>query len=94
MPHAGFSGTPRPCSKQDEPACVVLQELSTLGLGSDAEVDLRTLQLPVDYKEVKQTVIRIWEDLQPQVKDGGGVGGLGADNGVRPQRRGTPGPRF
>nr|XP_019582237.1 PREDICTED: pyroglutamyl-peptidase 1-like protein isoform X2 [Rhinolophus sinicus] len=44
-----------------------VKELSKLGLGSDAEVDLRTFQLPVDYREVKQTVIRIWEDLQPQL---------------------------
>ncbi|XP_032955879.1 pyroglutamyl-peptidase 1-like protein isoform X2 [Rhinolophus ferrumequinum] len=44
-----------------------VKELSKLGLGSDVEVDLRTLQLPVDYREVKQAVIRIWEDLQPQL---------------------------
>ncbi|XP_070214460.1 pyroglutamyl-peptidase 1-like protein isoform X4 [Bos mutus] len=30
------------------------------------EVELQTLQLPVDYREVKQRVTRIWEDLQPQ----------------------------
>nr|XP_019801202.2 pyroglutamyl-peptidase 1-like protein isoform X4 [Tursiops truncatus] len=31
------------------------------------EVELRILQLPVDYREVKQRVTRIWEDLQPQL---------------------------
>nr|XP_008531455.1 PREDICTED: LOW QUALITY PROTEIN: pyroglutamyl-peptidase 1-like protein [Equus przewalskii] len=44
-----------------------VKELSKLGLGSDREVELRTLQLPVDYREVKQRVTRIWEDLQPQL---------------------------
>ncbi|XP_057579839.1 pyroglutamyl-peptidase 1-like protein isoform X2 [Hippopotamus amphibius kiboko] len=43
------------------------QELSKLGLGSDMEVELQILQLPVDYREVKQRVTRIWEDLQPQL---------------------------
>ncbi|XP_039090993.1 LOW QUALITY PROTEIN: pyroglutamyl-peptidase 1-like protein [Hyaena hyaena] len=42
-------------------------ELSTLGLNSDPEVELRVLQLPVDYREVKRRVTRIWEDLQPQL---------------------------
>ncbi|XP_005659830.1 pyroglutamyl-peptidase 1-like protein isoform X1 [Sus scrofa] len=42
-----------------------VKELSKLGLGSD--VELRILQLPVDYREVKQRVTRIWEDLQPQL---------------------------
>ncbi|XP_027427513.2 pyroglutamyl-peptidase 1-like protein isoform X2 [Zalophus californianus] len=32
------------------------------------EVELRILQLPVDYREVKQRVTRIWEDLQPQTQ--------------------------
>ncbi|XP_036699720.1 pyroglutamyl-peptidase 1-like protein isoform X5 [Balaenoptera musculus] len=31
------------------------------------EVELQILQLPVDYREVKQRVTRIWEDLQPQL---------------------------
>ncbi|XP_006771819.1 PREDICTED: LOW QUALITY PROTEIN: pyroglutamyl-peptidase 1-like protein [Myotis davidii] len=44
-----------------------VKELSKLGLGSDAEVELRALQLPVDYREVKRRVTRIWEDLQPQL---------------------------
>lgn len=44
-----------------------VKELSKLGLGSDAEVELKILQLPVDYREVKQRVTRIWEDLQPQL---------------------------
>ncbi|XP_008053539.2 pyroglutamyl-peptidase 1-like protein [Carlito syrichta] len=44
-----------------------LHELSKLGLGCDMEVELRTLQLPVDYREAKQRVTRIWEDLQPQL---------------------------
>ncbi|XP_036211564.1 pyroglutamyl-peptidase 1-like protein [Myotis myotis] len=44
-----------------------VKELSQLGLGSDAEVELRTLQLPVDYREVKRRVTRIWEDLQPRL---------------------------
>ncbi|CAK6442466.1 unnamed protein product [Pipistrellus nathusii] len=44
-----------------------VKELSKLGLGRDAEVELRTLQLPVDYREVKRRVTRIWEDLQPQL---------------------------
>nr|XP_020766574.1 pyroglutamyl-peptidase 1-like protein isoform X4 [Odocoileus virginianus texanus] len=30
------------------------------------QVELRILQLPVDYREVKQRVTRIWEDLRPQ----------------------------
>uniref|UniRef100_A0A8C3WEC3 Pyroglutamyl-peptidase I like n=1 Tax=Catagonus wagneri TaxID=51154 RepID=A0A8C3WEC3_9CETA len=42
-----------------------VKELSKLGLGNDME--LRILQLPVDYREVKQRVTRIWEDLQPQL---------------------------
>ncbi|XP_059768568.1 pyroglutamyl-peptidase 1-like protein isoform X2 [Balaenoptera ricei] len=44
-----------------------VKELSKLGLGSDMEVELQILQLPVDYREVKQRVTRIWEDLQPQL---------------------------
>ncbi|XP_054569159.1 pyroglutamyl-peptidase 1-like protein [Eptesicus fuscus] len=44
-----------------------VKELSKLGLGRDTEVELRTLQLPVDYREVKRRVTRIWEDLQPQL---------------------------
>nr|KAF6278895.1 hypothetical protein mMyoMyo1_010225 [Myotis myotis] len=79
-----------------------VKELSQLGLGSDAEVELRTLQLPVDYREVKRRVTRIWEDLQPRVNDGWGatagepVGGCGgvADDEMEPQSLGTPGPRF
>lgn len=51
------------------PSCFFLQELSKVGLGSDMQVELRILQLPVDYREVKQKVARIWEDLQPQVND-------------------------
>ncbi|XP_034524746.1 pyroglutamyl-peptidase 1 [Ailuropoda melanoleuca] len=47
-----------------------VKELSKLGLNSDVEVELRILQLPVDYREVKQRVTRIWEGLQPQVNDG------------------------
>lgn len=37
-------------------------------------MELRILQLPVDYREVKQRVTRIWEDLQPQVNDREAVG--------------------
>ncbi|XP_016056413.1 PREDICTED: LOW QUALITY PROTEIN: pyroglutamyl-peptidase 1-like protein [Miniopterus natalensis] len=44
-----------------------VKELSKLGLGRDMDVELRTLQLPVDYREVKQRVTRIWEDLRPQL---------------------------
>ncbi|KFO22034.1 Pyroglutamyl-peptidase 1-like protein [Fukomys damarensis] len=44
-----------------------LQELSKLGLGTDMEVELRILQLPVDYREVKQRVTRIWKDFHPQL---------------------------
>ncbi|XP_032324758.1 pyroglutamyl-peptidase 1-like protein [Camelus ferus] len=44
-----------------------VKELSKLGLRSDLGVELRILQLPVDYREVKKRVIRIWEDLQPQL---------------------------
>ncbi|XP_007958159.1 pyroglutamyl-peptidase 1-like protein [Orycteropus afer afer] len=44
-----------------------MQVLSNLGLGDDMELELRTLQLPVDYREVKQKITRIWEDLQPQL---------------------------
>ncbi|XP_020766572.2 pyroglutamyl-peptidase 1-like protein isoform X1 [Odocoileus virginianus] len=43
-----------------------VKELSKLGLGSDMQVELQILQLPVDYREVKQKVTRIWEDLRPQ----------------------------
>uniref|UniRef100_A0A452VNM3 Pyroglutamyl-peptidase I like n=1 Tax=Ursus maritimus TaxID=29073 RepID=A0A452VNM3_URSMA len=43
------------------------RELSKLGLNSDVKVELRILQLPVDYREVKQRVTRIWEDLRPQL---------------------------
>lgn len=42
------------------------------------EVELQTLQLPVDYREVKQRVARIWEDLQPQVNDSEGGSGDGS----------------
>ncbi|XP_047594701.1 pyroglutamyl-peptidase 1-like protein isoform X2 [Lutra lutra] len=41
--------------------------LSKLGLNGDKDVELRILQLPVDYREVKQKVTRIWEDLKPQL---------------------------
>lgn len=51
------------------PSCCVLQELSKLGLGVDTDIELRTLQLPVDYREVKQRLTTIWEDFQPQVSD-------------------------
>uniref|UniRef100_A0A8C5LL22 Pyroglutamyl-peptidase I-like n=1 Tax=Jaculus jaculus TaxID=51337 RepID=A0A8C5LL22_JACJA len=44
-----------------------VKELSNLGLGMDTEIELRTLQLPVDYREVKRRVTRIWEDFQPQL---------------------------
>ncbi|XP_027809596.2 pyroglutamyl-peptidase 1-like protein [Marmota flaviventris] len=44
-----------------------VKELSKLGLGTDMAVELRTLQLPVDYREAKQRVTRIWEDFQPQL---------------------------
>ncbi|XP_047398063.1 pyroglutamyl-peptidase 1-like protein isoform X1 [Sciurus carolinensis] len=44
-----------------------VKELSKLGLGTDMEVELRTLQLPVDYREAKQRITRIWEDCQPQL---------------------------
>uniref|UniRef100_H0X6D8 Pyroglutamyl-peptidase I like n=1 Tax=Otolemur garnettii TaxID=30611 RepID=H0X6D8_OTOGA len=43
------------------------QELSKLGLGSDVELELQTLQLHVDYRAAGQRVARIWEDLQPQL---------------------------
>nr|XP_023423265.1 LOW QUALITY PROTEIN: pyroglutamyl-peptidase 1-like protein [Cavia porcellus] len=42
-------------------------ELFKLGLGPDMQVELRTLQLPVDYREVKQKIVRIWKDFQPQL---------------------------
>uniref|UniRef100_A0A2K5EME8 Uncharacterized protein n=1 Tax=Aotus nancymaae TaxID=37293 RepID=A0A2K5EME8_AOTNA len=42
-------------------------ELSKLGLGNDTEVQLRTLELPVDYREAKWRVTGIWEDDQPQL---------------------------
>uniref|UniRef100_A0A5F7ZMR7 Pyroglutamyl-peptidase I like n=1 Tax=Macaca mulatta TaxID=9544 RepID=A0A5F7ZMR7_MACMU len=42
-------------------------ELSKLGLGNDTVVQLRTLELPVDYREAKQRVTGIWEDHQPQL---------------------------
>ncbi|XP_033616887.1 pyroglutamyl-peptidase 1-like protein [Fukomys damarensis] len=44
-----------------------VKELSKLGLGTDMEVELRILQLPVDYREVKQRVTRIWKDFHPQL---------------------------
>uniref|UniRef100_A0A673TF41 Pyroglutamyl-peptidase I like n=1 Tax=Suricata suricatta TaxID=37032 RepID=A0A673TF41_SURSU len=44
-----------------------VKELSKLGLSGDPDVELHVLQLPVDYREVKQRVTRIWEDLQPQL---------------------------
>lgn len=76
-----FRDSPWPSIKRGESACFFLQELSKLGLGSDREVELRTLQLPVDYREVKQRVTRIWEDLQPQVNDSWGGGGAGVGVG-------------
>ncbi|XP_037690990.1 LOW QUALITY PROTEIN: pyroglutamyl-peptidase 1-like protein [Choloepus didactylus] len=54
------------------------QELSKLGLGIDAQVELQTFQLPVDYREVKQKITRIWEDLQPQL-----VVHVGVDSSVK-----------
>lgn len=42
------------------------------------DVELQTLQLPVDYREVKQRVARIWKDLQPQVNDSEGGRGAGS----------------
>uniref|UniRef100_A0A8C9DIC4 Pyroglutamyl-peptidase I like n=1 Tax=Prolemur simus TaxID=1328070 RepID=A0A8C9DIC4_PROSS len=44
-----------------------VKELSQLGLGNDVELELRTLQLPVDYREARRRVARIWEELQPQL---------------------------
>nr|XP_034359261.1 pyroglutamyl-peptidase 1-like protein [Arvicanthis niloticus] len=44
-----------------------LLRLSELGLGVDTNIELRTLQLPVDYREVKQRLTTIWEDFQPQL---------------------------
>ncbi|KAM9183726.1 LOW QUALITY PROTEIN: pyroglutamyl-peptidase 1-like protein [Dugong dugon] len=47
--------------------CLAGLVLSKLGLEGDMELLLRTLQLPVDYREAKQRIARIWEDLQPQL---------------------------
>ncbi|XP_006161437.1 LOW QUALITY PROTEIN: pyroglutamyl-peptidase 1-like protein [Tupaia chinensis] len=44
-----------------------VKELSQLGLGNDVEVELRTLQLPVDYREAEKRVTRIWKDLRPHL---------------------------
>ncbi|XP_070956699.1 LOW QUALITY PROTEIN: pyroglutamyl-peptidase 1-like protein [Macaca nemestrina] len=44
-----------------------VKELSKLGLGNDTVVQLRTLELPVDYREAKRRVTGIWEDHQPQL---------------------------
>ncbi|XP_055479429.1 pyroglutamyl-peptidase 1-like protein isoform X2 [Psammomys obesus] len=44
-----------------------VKELSKLGLGADTNLELGTLQLPVDYREVKRRLTTIWEDLQPQL---------------------------
>ncbi|XP_036037587.1 pyroglutamyl-peptidase 1-like protein [Onychomys torridus] len=44
-----------------------VKELSRLGLGEDTNIELRTLQLPVDYREVRRTLATIWEDLRPQL---------------------------
>uniref|UniRef100_A0A8C2M286 Pyroglutamyl-peptidase I-like n=1 Tax=Cricetulus griseus TaxID=10029 RepID=A0A8C2M286_CRIGR len=44
-----------------------VKELSKLGLGVDTNTELRTLQLPVDYREVRQRLTTIWEDFQPQL---------------------------
>lgn len=77
-----FQGLSWSSIQKSESTCFFLQELSKLGLNSDVKVELRILQLPVDYREVKQRVTRIWEDLQPQVNDGcggseaGGCGGM------------------
>ncbi|XP_021047321.2 pyroglutamyl-peptidase 1-like protein [Mus pahari] len=43
-----------------------VKELSKLGLGVDTDIELRTLQLPVDYREVKRRLTTIWEEFQPQ----------------------------
>lgn len=64
----------------------ILQELSKLGLGVDTDIELRTLQLPVDYREVKRRLTTIWEDFQPQVSDtwrGCGSGNLMMGPGPR-----------
>nr|XP_020021025.1 pyroglutamyl-peptidase 1-like protein isoform X2 [Castor canadensis] len=44
-----------------------VKEFSKLGLGTDTVVELRTLQLPVDYREAERRVARLWEDFQPQL---------------------------
>ncbi|KAL6063263.1 hypothetical protein STEG23_011718 [Scotinomys teguina] len=44
-----------------------VKELSKLGLGVDTNIQLRTMQLPVDYREVRQRLTTIWEDFQPQL---------------------------
>lgn len=44
-----------------------VKELSKLGLGVDTNTELRTLQLPVDYREVSRRLATIWEDLQPHL---------------------------
>ncbi|XP_059127699.1 pyroglutamyl-peptidase 1-like protein [Peromyscus eremicus] len=44
-----------------------MRELSKLGLGVDTNIELRTLQLPVDYREVSRRLTTIWEDLRPQL---------------------------
>ncbi|PNI43175.1 PGPEP1L isoform 3, partial [Pan troglodytes] len=44
-----------------------VKELSKLGLGNETVVQLRTLELPIDYREAKRRVTGIWEDHQPQL---------------------------
>ncbi|XP_042133789.2 pyroglutamyl-peptidase 1-like protein isoform X2 [Peromyscus maniculatus bairdii] len=44
-----------------------VKELSKLGLGVDTDTELRTLQLPVDYREVSRRLTTIWEDLRPHL---------------------------
>jgi hypothetical protein len=69
--HKGWaSGTPLVLCQLRQSTCFFLQEFSKLGLGTDTVVELRTLQLPVDYREAEKRVARLWEDFQPQVSDG------------------------
>ncbi|KAL1774271.1 pyroglutamyl-peptidase 1 [Sigmodon hispidus] len=44
-----------------------VKELSKLGLGMDTDTKLQTLQLPMDYREVRRRLTAIWEDVQPQL---------------------------
>lgn len=77
MTRVGFLGTLLASPSSELSSCFFPQVLSTLGLGSDMQVELWTLQLPVDYRKVTQRVTesgRIFNHKQMMAGELEGVG--------------------